>query len=446
MIDILKTIITDSQEQKLDPGIPRDLQITPIPGKASVCIGVRRCGKSTLCVQMIEKLLMKGVSRKNIVFINFFDDRLHALERDGLDLILTAYYSIYPEKKNEEKVYFFFDEIQMVPNWESFVERLLRTERCEIFISGSSAQMLSKEIASQMRGRALSWELFPFSFCEFLRWKGIEYQGTSSSKEGFFLRNAFAEYWEVGGFPEVRLLSPEMRIKVHQEYFHAILFRDLIERYDIAHPRAVSDLAYWLVDNIASSYSINKLWNYLRSLGHKISKEDLSSYIRWFEDAYFFFSVRLFDASLRKSQANPKKVYCIDHALVPSISSGVLANSGHLLENLVFVALRRAYQNIFYYRTKNGREVDFIIQRRTKARILVQVCESLANEAVKKRELRALEEAMEELHLQSSIIVTNNEEGTIEAGSKIISIVPAWRFLVEVCTDSSAERDGACKS
>ncbi len=291
MLEALKLIIADSQEQKLEPGVPRDIQIVSVPGKASVCIGVRRCGKSTLMVQIMEELLAKGVSRKNIVSINFFDDRLHAFKHNGLDLILSAYYSMYPEKKNDEKVYFFFDEIQMIPKWEAFIERMLRTEKCEVYISGSSAQMLSKENASQMRGRALSGELFPFSFCEFLRWKEIEYQGSLTSKQQFFIQNAFTKYWERGGFPEVRDVASEIRTKIHQEYFHAILFRDLVERHDIAHPKAVSDLAYWLADNIASSYSVNKLWSYLKTLGHKVSKEDVSSYLEWFEDAYFFFSV-----------------------------------------------------------------------------------------------------------------------------------------------------------
>jgi predicted AAA+ superfamily ATPase len=154
--------------------------------------------------------------------------------------------------------------------------------------------------------------------------------------------------------------------------------------------------------------------------------------LEWFEDACFFFSVRLFDGSLRKSQTNPKKVYCIDHALIPSVSSGVLINAGHLLKNLIFVALRRRYPDVFYYRTKNGREIDFVTHGRTQARLLVRVCESLTNETTKRREVVALEEAMEELHLQSAVIVTRNEEEKIVLGAKTISVVPAWRFLVEM--------------
>ena len=430
MLETLKSILLDSQESELNPGVQRDVHITSIQGKATVCIGVRRSGKSTLMVQVMTKLIESGVQRKNIVSINFADDRLHALQHDNLDIIIKAYYSMFPEKKNAEKVYFFFDEIQMVPGWESFIERILRTENCEVYITGSSANMLSKEIASQLRGRALSWELFPFSFKEYLRWKEIEHQEPLSSKKIFFIQNAFGEYLEKGRFPEVRDLAKELRIKIHQEYFHAILLRDLIERHDIAHPKAVSDLAYWLVDNVGSSYSINKLFGYLQALGHKISKEEISSYLEWFEDAYFFFSVRLFDASTRRSQLNPKKVYCIDHAFIPSISSGVLLNSGHLLENLVFMSLRSNFPSIYYYKTKSGREVDFLAQNQRTSRAIVQACETLHDQSTKKREILALQEAMEELHLPSATIVTKDEEETISVSSGTISIVPIWKFLL----------------
>ena len=153
-----------------------------------------------------------------------------------------------------------------------------------------------------------------------------------------------------------------LRIKTHQEYFNAMLFRDLVERHDISHPKAVTDLAHWLVDNTGSLYSINNLTGYLKSLGHKAPKSAVSDYLEWFEDAYVLFTVRIFDASLARANTNPKKIYCVDHALVTSISSGILVNSGHLLENLVFTALRRVTPDIFYYKTKAGREVDFIVK------------------------------------------------------------------------------------
>jgi predicted AAA+ superfamily ATPase len=308
----------------------------------------------------------------------------------------------------------------------------MRTEKCEVFITGSSAQMLSREIATQMRGRALSWEMFPFSFREFLDFKGIDSTGPLSTKKRLLVQKAFEEYWESGGFPEVAGLDRHLRIKTHQEYFNAVLFRDLVERHDVSHPKAVIDLAHWLVDNAASLYSVNNLTGYLKSLGHKVPKSAVSDYLEWFEDAYFLFTVRIFDASLARSKTNPKKIYCIDHALVTSVSSGILVNSGHLLENLVFTALRRVCPEIYYFKTKGGREVDFIAQMRDRSRMLFQVCESMADPQARKRELTALSEAMAELGQKSGTIVTRNEKEQIEVADGKIEVVPIWSFLLNL--------------
>jgi predicted AAA+ superfamily ATPase len=432
MIETIKSIILDFQENQIEIGIPRRLHIETVHGKATICIGVRRSGKSTYLFQIIQRLLDSGVSIQNILYMNFFDDRLHNLRQENLGLLIEAFYSIYPEKKNIEMVYCFFDEIQAAPNWEPFIDRLMRTEKCEVYLTGSSARMLSKEIATQMRGRALSWEMFPFSFREFLDYKGIEIESALSTKKRLLVKKAFEEYWETGGFPEVIGLSRLLRIKIHQEYFHTILFRDLVERHDISHPKAVIDLAFRLVDNTASLYSVNKLTGYLKSLEHKVPKTSISDYLEWFEDAYFLFTVRIFDASLARSNTNPKKIYCIDHSFVTSVSSGILVNSGHLLENLVFTALRRLFTEIYYYKTKSGREVDFIVPGRGCPLILVQVCESLDLPQTRKREIVTLIEAMIELDLKTGIIVTRNGDEEIEAGSGTIKVVPAWRFLLYI--------------
>jgi uncharacterized protein len=432
MIETIKAIILDFQETPLSTGVPRRLLIEPVRGKAAVCIGVRRSGKSTYLFQVIQHLLDNGVSQENILYLNFFDDRLHNLRPDSLGLITEAYYSIYPEKKNIETVYCFFDEIQAAPGWEPFVDRLMRTEKCKVYLTGSSAQMLSKEIATQMRGRALSWELFPFSFCEFLDYKKIKGEEALSTKTRLLVQKAFAEYCETGGFPEVAGLSRHLRIKTHQEYFHTILFRDLVERHDVSHPKAVTDLAHWLVDNTAALYSINSLTGYLKSLGHKAPKSAVSDYLEWFEDAYFLFTVRIFDASLARSNTNPKKVYCVDHALVTSVSSGILINAGHLLENLVFTAIRRFHAEIYYYKTKTGREVDFLVPQRGRAPMLVQVSEPLTEPRTRKRETTALMEAMTELGVKTGIIVTRKEDERIEGGNGAIEVIPAWRFLLDL--------------
>jgi len=206
----------------------------------------------------------------------------------------------------------------------------------------------------------------------------------------------------------------------------------LVERHDVSHPKAVTDLAHWLVDNTASLYSVNRLTGYLKSLGHKAPKSAVSNYLEWFEDAYFLFTVRIFDPSLARSNTNPKKVYCIDHALVTSVSSGILVNSGHLLENLVFTALRRLHPEIYYFKTKTGREVDFIVPMRGRPQMLLQVCESLAEPRTRKRETAALSDAMAELGLKTGTVVTRHEDERIEGEAGTIDVVPAWRFLLDL--------------
>ncbi len=430
MLEILKSIILDFQESILESGVTRHLKIETILNKATVCIGVRRSGKSTFLFQIIEKLINNGVSRENILYINFFDDRLHNLSQIGIGLIIEAYYSIFPEKKNTETVYYFFDEIQIIDGWEPFIDRLMRTEKCEIYLTGSSAKMLSQEIATQMRGRSLSWEIFPFSFKEFLDYKKINYKSPLSTKKKLIIQKVFSDYWKTGGFPEVIGISRQLRIKIHQDYFHAVLFRDLIERHDISHPKAISDLAHRLIDNTASLYSINSLTGYLKSLGYKVPKSSVSHYLDWFEDAYFLFTVRIFDASIARRNTNPKKIYCIDHSLVTSITSGILVNSGHLLENLVFSTIRRISSKIYYYKTKKGREVDFIAFPNKHSKLLIQVCESLSDPKTRKREITALNEAMHELGLKSGLIVTQNDNEKIKVTSGVIEVLPIWRFLL----------------
>lgn len=429
LLTLLKEMIADFQASPPEGSLERFLRFQTVPRKATVCIGVRRSGKTTLLFQHIRQLLDKGVPLTDIVYLNFFDDRLRSLNRDTLGLVSEAYFSLFPEKKGTRKVWFFLDELQCVSGWESFVDRLLRTENCEVFISGSSAQLLSSEIATQMRGRSLSWELFPFSFGEFVRSRGMNPSGQPTSKHRMMLAKHFDAYWRTGGFPEVLDASDKIRVMTHQEYLHAILFRDVIERHDTAHPRAVADLAAWLIDNTASTYTVNSLTGYLSALGHKIPKNTVGSLLNWFEDAYFLFTTRIFDASLARSNTNLKKIYCIDHALVRSVSSGVLVNDGHLLENIVFLALRRAGAKAYYYRTKGGREVDFVVPDKNGTE-LIQVCESLASPATREREIRALREAMQELRINIGTVVTRAEQGVEQTVAGDISIQPIWNWLL----------------
>lgn len=429
VLQTLKEMILDFQQQELDIGIRRRLKVTLMKGKAFVCIGVRRCGKSTLLNQLVMDMHQKGVKRENVLYVNFFDDRIQEPLQGHLDLVLEAYFSLYPEKKGKEDVLCFFDELQEIRGWEAFVDRLMRTERCQVFITGSSARMLSKEIATQMRGRSLAWELFPFSFCEWLDYKDV---GDKPGTARFRLRSkkAFDGYWACGGFPEVRNVEQPLRIMIHQEYFKTIVLRDIVQRYDVPHPRAVMDLAHRLVNQAASLYSINNLTGYLKSVGHSAQKTFVRDCLQWFEDACFLFSVLIFDASVARQKVNPKKIYCVDHALIRSVGSGILVNSGHLLENVVFCQLRRLSEAIHYYRTADGREVDFIWRRGIGPWCLIQVCETLESPETREREVSSLRLAMRERKLKSGTIVTRNESDELCVDEGLIRVVPVWEFLL----------------
>ncbi len=436
MLETIKEIILDFQESELEDSVPRRLELRRVARKATVIIGARRAGKSTFMLQVARRLVDEGVSRQNLVHVNFFDDRLYPLRQAGCAPVLEAVWQLYPEKKDREKMYFFFDEIQAVPGWEAFVERLLRTEKCEVFLTGSSAHLLSRELATAMRGRALSWELFPYSFREFLQAVGVPVPANLTTKARLAIWQAFEQYWESGGFPEVTGLPRGVRVRIHQEYLLAMLFRDIVERHDSSHPRAVTQLAHRLADNVGSLYSINKLTAQLKDAGHRIPKTAVAQILEWFEDAYFLFSVRLYDASWARSNVNPKKIYCVDHAMARSIGSGVLLNDGHLLENLVFLGLRRRAQEVFYYRCASGREVDFLVVLPDRRRLLVQVCRTLAEPATRRRELAALADAMGEMDLPEAVLVTRDEEETVALDGRTVRVVAAWRFLLELEADA----------
>lgn len=429
-LTLVQDLLLDAQEQEWFTGLSRHLDYSLMDGKALACIGVRRCGKSTFLHQIMSSLHAAGVPRENFLYLNFFDDRLESVRKGAFHLITDAYFGLYPDKRGQGGLHCVLDEIQMCEGWEGFVDRLLRTEKMGVYLSGSSSRLLADEVGTAMRGRALTWELFPFSFAEFLDARGI-----SASLKGqaarLRVRKAFGEYWEKGGFPEVLDIAPNLRLMIHQDYFKTMIFRDVVERCDALHPRAVRDGAYRLVNAIASTYTINSLTGYLKSQGHRVSKSFVGDMIDWFEDAYALYTVKLFDASISRQQVNPKKIYAVDHALVRSVSTGILVNSGHLLENLVFVDGRRRGRDLYYYRTNNGREIDFVWKDRGDNMTLVQVCETMPKGSqTRERELQSLREAKSENPAARAVVVTMDEDDIVSFNGSEIEVIPIYKWLL----------------
>lgn len=431
-VQTVRVILESNMERSLEGGSPRSLQVQTVDKVISIYVGVRRCGKSTLMEARMAELAAAGVPRENIVWMNFADPRLFPLRAGQWEAIHSAYYGMFPDKRGKEKVYFFFDEIQDIPGWETFVEWLRRDELCEIYITGSSAKLLSREIGTTLRGRTLSWELFPFSFREFLVRCGVNPQGRGTTHR-LSVQKAWERYRTEGGFPEVFGMGEELRRHLHSEYMNAMLLRDVIERYEVKQPHTLRHLAIRAVNGIGTLFSQRKAEAEFKSLGFGIRREQISQYLQWFEDAYFIFSVARYTPSVAKQAREFRKMYCIDHALAASLGAGILRNRGQQLENIVFLALRRLTPDVYYYKTEKEYEVDFLaLQRETGKKWLVQVSETVEDARTRTRELRALSAAMAETRTAEGWLVTESTYDEISLPEGTVHVIPAPDFLLQL--------------
>jgi len=379
-------------------------------------------------------LLAQGIEKQRILYVNFEDERLLPLSQGEASAILNAYYEMFPANK-KQKVYLFFDEIQNLPQWEKFIRRVHDTENVHINLTGSSAQFLSWEIATALRGRTLSYEIFPFSFAEFLRHKDIP-SGDYSSQGRSLIANAFEAYLHAGGFPEIAACAEEFRLKILQEYFNLILYKDLIERYHIRNHSLIKYLLKFLLANNANLLSVHKFYGDAKSQGYKCSKDALHNYLSYLEDAYCFSLAPVFSESLRARQVNNRKIYAIDHGLVTAMTHSRSYNTGRLLETVVYNQLRRTYgrDQIFYYKTSSGQEIDFVAAERGQVVELIQACVQLNDPATKVRETQASWLAMQELNLPNATIVTRDETDTLVDGRRSLRIIPFYRWAIEPTT------------
>jgi hypothetical protein len=428
---ILEHIIGDFQERALPQPTRRDVTVPMLPGKADTLIGMRRTGKSWRIFQAMNELLATGAAKETLLYINFDDERLYPLTTDDLQRIPETFFRLYPENKHR-RCHFFFDEIQNVTGWERFVRRLLDTENAHITLTGSSARLLSREIATTLRGRSLATEIFPFSFREALRHQGeddtlVKRPGTARRA---LLANRLRGYLETGGFPEVQGIEVPYRVRILQEYVDVVILRDVVERHGIGNLAPLRYLIRHLLGAPACAFSINRFHNDLKSQGIACGKNSLHDYLAHLEDAYLVQSIHVDSRSERQRQVNPRKVYPIDTGLAQAFRHGPGMDRGRLLETLVFLDLRRRGMKIAYFRSEQGYEVDFLARSGQGETLAIQVVETIADPSTRQRELRALEAAMLERKLSSATLVTLDEEAQIETASGPVAVVPAWRWLL----------------
>lgn len=428
---VIREIIVDFHERKQPAYTRRMVDLSCPKNKIRCLTGVRRAGKTFTLYQLVDDLLNQGVEKQEILYVNFEDERLLPLSAQDFSVILNTYYETYPALK-EKWVFLFFDEIQSIAHWEKFIRRVHDTENVQINLTCSSSQLLSRDIATALRGRMLSFEIFPFSFAEFLSCKNIS-NAIKSSKSRSHVVNAFGAYLHRGGYPEVVDYSEEFRVKTLQEYFSLILYKDLIERYDIRNYALVKYLLRFLLANNANPFSVNKFYNDTKSQGYKVSKDTLHSYLAYLEDAYCFSLVSIFSESVRTQQVNYRKIYAIDHGLVTAMTGSHSYNSGRLLETMVYNQLRRKYDRdqIFYYKTAGGEEIDFLITKQGKAAELIQVYDQFIDLLTRNRETRALHAALQELDLSEATIITRDSSETLFDAGKTIRIIPFYAWALE---------------
>lgn len=432
MKEIVKELINEFQNESLPSLIHRVLDVPQLPEtvrKALVFIGMRRSGKTFLMYQDIENEIAKGLEKQKILYLNFEDDRLANFTLKDFQTILDCYFEIYPKNIHAPDLRFYFDEIQNIEGWEKFIRRLLDKEKMNIFITGSSAKSLSKEIATSLRGRCLVKEVFPLSFLEYLNYFKLTEFANITTKQQAVIKHHCLNYLSYGGFPETLEVFALLRREIIQSYINTAVFRDVIERYRLSNPHVVKLFLNYCLQNISAPLSITKVYNTFKSSGIALSRNSLYEYLSYFADAYLLFIVKLFDFSVRKRQVNPPKIYCIDTGIINSYSIKPQMESGASLENAVYIHLRQKhYDNIYYYKTSTGKEVDFITQQLNGKLALYQVCVDLSDEKTKTRELSALVEAAGELKISEAMIVTLDTADALEINYITIKIIPFWQW------------------
>ena len=399
---LLRQKLIDAVQRPLPQLTHRDTWIPRIPGKTLAVIGMRRSGKTSLLWQQVSERVATGAKRAWLPLVSFEDERLLAQSPgvELLDHLLETFFQLQPQlRTGQPRGCLFLDEIQRIPGWEGFVRRVMDTEPIDVVVSGSSAEMLSSEIASSLRGRAVEAVVFPFSFRESLRHLGLEPQQPSdhwSSAERSQLAHQLELYLQRGGFPELQLADERSRRLLLSSYVDSTVLRDVIERHAVRQSLALQWLVRQLLSHGGGSFSLNRLHGALKSQGLAISREHLAELVDHLESAFLIRCLSVVGGSLRRRMTLPRKVYPIDQGLLPLYELDGRRNLGHALETVVLLELLRQGAEVGYVRTSDGFEVDFHARFPDGRRELIQVCADLSDGATRRRELRALEQALQE--------------------------------------------------
>lgn len=428
--NIFQSIIALHQEEIPLSLHERSLQLPLNKQRIVTVTGVRRCGKSSLLHLTINRLLASGVDKEQILYIGFDDERLANMDVSDFDEILQAYRLMYPDRPLSS-VYMFFDEIQIVKGWELFVLRVYKSYCKNVYVTGSTAQMLSGEMSSALRGWPDEYTEYPLSFKEFIAFKGVK--ANRYTEEGAALMaNMFKSYLLTGGFPQAVLANVETeRVKLLQAYFNTMLFRDMIEHYNIStSPSVVRYFLKRVFNNITKPSSVNNIYNDLKSQGLKLSKDSLYQWLDYACNIFLLHKVPKYSKSIIKQSTSLSKYYVVDFALAKSVLLPQSEEKGKALENAVYMHLARHLnenEQIYYF--NEGAECDFVIANDEGVKELIQVCWEL-DEFNTPRECGGLCAASAATGCKKASIITCNQAQSIHYGDLQINVVAAWDFML----------------
>lgn len=424
-MEIISTILKEWKNRDFPVIFERDYDIEKYINskinKIVVLSGFRRVGKTYLLLNEIKKLLKEN-SKEEVIYINFEDERI-PLSSSFLSNLLPEIVKI---NGNIPK-FLFLDELQNFPEWSKWLRRVYDLYlNTRLFVTGSSSKMTLSKIPTELRGRYLLKRIFPLSFNEFLKFKGIELKDENK------LINIFEEYLYNGGLPEIVLAEESQKMEIVKSYYSSVVNKDLIETYSIRNKESMKAILNLLLNS--TSYSYNKMYNSLKSLNYEIGKNTLIDYINFIEDSFFMFSISIFSYKIKNRMQYPKKHYFIDNVFISRISTNFSDNYRRLYENLVAIDLLKKEEEFFYWKNEKNEEVDFVVKKSTKISSLIQVCYDTKNQETLDREIRALLKASKELNCKELIIINKDRDGLIEKewfGIKgKIKFIPAWKWFL----------------
>lgn len=406
--DLLELLIGEQREAQQLQRVNRLYELPPSNEQIYTVIGIRRCGKTVYLQQIIDELHLSGVLSEQILFLNFEDDRLFPIDGDQLAALLELFYEIFPDN-HTRTCHIILDEVQNVEEWSKVVRRFIDTRNIVFYLSGSSSKLLSKEIASSLRGRSTSVELFPYSFKEYLT---ANNERMPSRIRGVAARDhlhaLLDRYLIEGGFPALLNLPAPVRIQRLQSYIELVTFRDIVERHNVSNTRLLSYLINIMVSNSGSGFSVNKFYRDVKSQGYRAAKDTVYSYVSYIEDAFLVFAITIDSDSLRKRESAVRKIYAVDPGLVSALLFEPRKHIGALFETAVYLELRRRGGKLCYHITPDGFEIDFVHIAVDGRKSFYQVTYDLTDEKTQERELRALKSLQKETGCEAKLITRTN--------------------------------------